>query len=166
MKQYHFREALLSDIPQIFEVRFSVTENVLSNPDLVTYDDNVDYLTSRGKGWVCETTDRQIVGFAIADLKGSSIWALFIRPEFEGFGIGKQLQQLMLKWYFENSHTTLWLETAADTRAEKFYKLSGWQEVHREKKTPSNPAFPMWTEIKFEMTFDSWKKHFSSTQNL
>lgn len=158
--RFLFREAVVADIDQIFKVRFAVKENILSNPDLVTYDDNVDYLTNRGKGWVCQIADGDIVGFAIADLKGNSIWALFISPEFEGFGIGQRLQQLMLNWYFERSTKKIWLETAADTRAEKFYKSSGWTEVHRENRTPSNPAFPVYTEIKFEMTFEDWQKNF------
>ncbi|WCT15091.1 hypothetical protein [Mucilaginibacter jinjuensis] len=62
-----YREAILSDIPQIMKVRLAVKENVLSNPALVTDEDCENYLTIRGKGWVCET-EGQIVGFAIADL--------------------------------------------------------------------------------------------------
>ena len=64
----------------------AVKENVLSNPALVTDKDCEEYLNVRGKGWVCET-DNQIIGFAIADLKENNIWALFIRPEYEGLGI-------------------------------------------------------------------------------
>ena len=62
-----FREAQTEDIKQIQLVRNAVKENVLSNPGLVTDKDCVEYLTLRGKGWVCET-DGTIVGFAIADL--------------------------------------------------------------------------------------------------
>lgn len=159
--QFHFRDALVSDIDQIFKVRFSVTENVLSNPALVTYDDNVDYLTNRGKGWVCETDPDGIVGFAIADLKGNSIWALFVMPKFEGIGIGKKLQELMLDWYFTQTTQKLWLETAADTKAEKFYNVSGWVEVHREIRIPFLQTLPPCTEIRFEMTYEDWKKNFN-----
>ena len=63
-----FREALITDIPQIQIVRNEVKENVLSDPSLVTDKDVEDFITRRGKGWVCET-DNRIVGFAIADLK-------------------------------------------------------------------------------------------------
>ncbi len=49
-----FREATIDDIKQIQIVRHSVKENVLSNPLLVTAADCENFLTVRGKGWVCE----------------------------------------------------------------------------------------------------------------
>jgi hypothetical protein len=76
------REAKIADIKQIQIVRNSVTENTLSNPNLVTDQDCEEFITVRGKGWVCEI-DKQIVGFAIADLKENNIWALFLDPKFE-----------------------------------------------------------------------------------
>jgi len=53
----------------------------LSNPELVTDQDCKEFITVRGKGWVCEI-DNKIVGFAIADLKENNIWALFLDPKF------------------------------------------------------------------------------------
>lgn len=82
------REAGINDIKQIQSVRNAVTENTLSNPSLVTDQDCEIFLTSRGKGWVCETANR-IVGFSIADLAENNIWALFLLPEFENQGIGR-----------------------------------------------------------------------------
>ena len=58
----NFREACIEDIPQIQIVRHSVKENVLSDPALVTDEDCKEFLTIRGKGWVCEI-DGTIVGF-------------------------------------------------------------------------------------------------------
>jgi hypothetical protein len=72
-----FREANISDIPQIQIVRHSVKENVLSDPALVTDKDCEEFLTAHGKGWVCEI-DGTVVGFSIADLKEKNIWALFV----------------------------------------------------------------------------------------
>lgn len=54
----------------------------MSNPNLVTDEDSEEFITTRGKGWLCEI-DNQIVGFAIADLKENKIWALFLNPKFE-----------------------------------------------------------------------------------
>jgi GNAT superfamily N-acetyltransferase len=105
------------------------------------------YITQRGKGWVCEVDDC-IVGFAIADLKGNNIWALFIHPHFEKKGIGKQLHDTMLHWYFTQTNTKVWLSTSPHTRAESFYRKCGWKEVGTHGKD----------EIKFEMTFDDWAK--------
>lgn len=140
-----FREAELEDIKQIQLVRNSVTENTLSNPALVSDEDCREFISVRGKGWV-SVVDGEIVGFAIADLKDNNIWALFVRPEFEKKGIGKQLHNRMLDWYFEQTKTTLWLGTSPKTRAEGFYRKAGWAEVGLHGKN----------EIKFEMTHNEW----------
>ena len=140
-----YREANTDDIKQIQVVRNAVKENVLSNPGLVTDRDCVEYLTLRGKGWVCEA-DGTIVGFAIADLIDNNIWALFIHPDYEAKGVGKKLHDLMLNWYFEQKKEHVWLSTSPNTRAEKFYRLQGWKETGLYGKG----------EIKFEMTKEEW----------
>jgi hypothetical protein len=140
-----FREATVNDIKEIQIVRNSVKENMLSNPKLVTDKDCEEFLTVRGKGWVCET-DGKIVGFSIADLQGKNIWALFLKPEFEKKGIGKKLYDLMLDWYFGQTTETVWLSTSPGTRAETFYRRSGWKETGIHGKN----------EIKFEMTKERW----------
>lgn len=142
-----YREATIEDIPQIQRVRNSVKENVLSNPALVTDEACREYLTERGKGWICEI-DGEIVGFAIADLKDNNIWALFLNPESEGRGIGRNLHNLMLDWYFSTGMEKVWLGTSPDTRAAAFYRQMGWTEtgVHGDD------------EIKFEMSREEWLK--------
>jgi GNAT superfamily N-acetyltransferase len=144
-----FREATINDISQIQRVRHSVKENRLSDPGLVTDHDCVEYLTVRGKGWVCEIDDL-IVGFSIADLKERNIWALFVQPDHEGKRIGKELHRLMLSWYFGQTQETVWLSTTPGTRAEEFYKRQGWKEVGRYGKG----------ETKFEMGFIDWVSRF------
>jgi RimJ/RimL family protein N-acetyltransferase len=86
-------------------------------------------------------------GFAIADLEENNIWALFIHPDEEGHGIGKRLHQMMMNWYFSKTTKRVWLSTAADSRAEKFYRKAGWQET----------GFHGKGEIKFEMSSEQWK---------
>ncbi len=142
------REAHICDIRQIQFVRHSVKENVLSNPALVTDKDCENFLTVRGKGWVCEI-DKSIVGFAIADLKDNNIWALFVQPEYEKIGCGKKLHDVMLDWYFKQGKKIVWLRTSPDTRAEIFYRKKGWKENGTHGKN----------EIKFEMTFKDWHKN-------
>ncbi|WP_268847661.1 GNAT family N-acetyltransferase [Flavobacterium aestivum] len=139
------REAKIEDIKQIQIVRNSVLENTLSNPNLVTDEDCREFLTIRGKGWVCEI-DNEIVGFSIVDLKDNNIWALFMKPEFEKKGIGKQLHDIMLDWYFEQTKDNVWLGTSPMTRAEIFYRKAGWTEIGTHGKN----------EIKFEMTYKDW----------
>lgn len=122
------REAITDDIKQIQIVRNSVKENTLSDPNLVTDKDCEEFITLRGKGWVCEV-DNLIVGFAIADLRENNIWALFLEPKFERKGIGQALHKIMLDWYFTQTKEKVWLGTAFNTRAEKFYRKAGWTEV-------------------------------------
>ena len=81
-----YREAEIKDIAQIQVVRNAVKENRLSDPALVPDKDVVEYITNRGKGWVCET-ENKIVGFSIVDLIDNNVWALFIDPDFEAKGI-------------------------------------------------------------------------------
>jgi GNAT superfamily N-acetyltransferase len=139
------RIATPPDIPQIQIIRHLVKENILSDPALVTDQDVHDYLTHRGQGWVAEV-DGQIVGFAIADLQEHNVWALFLDPLYERQGIGRQLHDTMLDWYFAQTTTTIWLGTDPGTRAEGFYRAAGWTEVGTHGKG----------EVKFEMTHSTW----------
>lgn len=150
-----FREATIADIPQIQTVRHSVKENTLSDRALVTDQDCEAFITQRGKGWVCEI-DNRIVGFAIADLKDHNIWALFLHPDFEQKGIGRKLHDTMLDWYFSQTQETVWLGTAPGTRAERFYTKAGWAHagMHGSK------------EVKFEMSWNNWKKLNNNSQSL
>jgi GNAT superfamily N-acetyltransferase len=145
-----FREAEISDIEQIQFVRHAVKENRLSDPSLVPDKDVEEYMTRRGKGWVCEI-ENKVVGFAIVDLVDNNVWALFILPEFEAMGIGKKLHQMMMEWYFVHTREIIWLGTEPKSRAEKFYRMQGWTEVGVHGKG----------EIKFEMDFKTWSDSLS-----
>jgi sphinganine-1-phosphate aldolase len=145
--EMNFREAQIKDIPQIQIVRNAVKENTLSNPNLVTDEDCETFLTLRGKGWVCEI-DHSIAGFSIVDLQDNNIWALFIHPSFEKQGIGWQLHDKMLDWYFKQTKRSVWLGTSPQTRAENFYRKAGWIEIGKHGVD----------EIKFEMTYAGWMK--------
>lgn len=140
-----FRDAKIEDIKQMKLVRNSVKENKLSNPDLIKDEDYKEFLTKKGKGWVCEIKN-QIVAFAVVDLVDNNVWALFVAPRYADQGIGKQLHNMMLNWYFQQTKTPIWLGTEPNTRAEEFYRLANWAEIGKHGKN----------EIKFEMTYDQW----------
>jgi len=142
-----FREAQLADIKQLYAVRLSVKENMLPDPGFITEREYEKYLTYHGKGWLCEV-DNEVVGFAIIGLTQRNIWALFVRPEHEGKGIGRQLHDIMLDWYFNQTNDTVWLGTGPNTRAEVFYRNAGWKETGRRANG----------EIKFELTAEDWKR--------
>jgi GNAT superfamily N-acetyltransferase len=143
-----FREALITDIPGMQIVRNSVKENMLSNPALVTDEDYIEFISKRGRGWVCISDDK-VVGFAIADLVEHNVWALFVDPEFEKKGIGRRLHDEMMNWYFAQPEEIIWLGTAPGTRAESFYRKAGWKEAGTHGKG----------EIKFEYSAQGWKNN-------
>lgn len=142
----YFREASTRDIPELHCIRKSVKENVLNNPLLVQEKDYINYLTTEGKGWLCEI-ENQIVGFAIVEVSKQNLWALFIDTAHERRGIGKELERLVLNWWFRVEHKSISLSTAPNTRAEKFYRISGWKEKGSTKNG----------ELIFEMTEQDWK---------
>ena len=140
------RQAISQDIAQLQVIRHAVQENRLSDPGLVTDGDCLNFLEYRGRGWVCEV-DREVVGFAIADLVAHQVWALFVHPDFQGLGIGRKLHDTLLDWYFDQTDHKIWLSTAPQTKAEIFYRKAGWKETG-------------WygnKELKFEMHHQDWR---------
>ena len=126
-------------------VRRAVRENALSDPTRISDEDYVDFLTSRGKGWVAIEND-EVNGFAIADLQEHNIWALFVHPDHEAKGIGLALHDQMLNWYFSQTNTTVWLSTAPGTRAERLPQSR--VDIDR----------LLWSgELRFEISSKVWK---------
>lgn len=142
-----FREAVIADIKEMQRVRNIVKENVLSNPALVTDAAVEDYITLRGKGWVCEQ-DRTIVGFSVVSTMDNNVWALFVDPELEKKGIGRKLHDMMMDWYFTTTTENIWLSTTPGTRAATFYRKAGWVQTGLYGKD----------EIRFEMSFLDWQR--------
>jgi ribosomal protein S18 acetylase RimI-like enzyme len=121
-----FREAKVEDIPALSEIRLSVRENALSDPRKVTPEMYAAYLGASGKGWLCEV-DGEAVGFSVASLGDASIWALFVKPGYEGRGIGTGLLRLAAGWLFEMGASSISLSTGANTRADRLYESLGWE---------------------------------------
>ncbi len=121
------RFATLADIPAMHVVRMGVRENVLVTPGLVTHDSYRAILEdeARGPGWVAEM-DGRIVGFSVADLRERNLWALFLNPDFEKRGLGRQLLARAVAWLFACGAPEIWLTTAPGSRAEHFYRAAGW----------------------------------------
>ena len=143
-----YRRAIIADFEGMHSVRMAVQENQLSDPGKVTFDNYALMLEKQGIGWVCEVKS-QIVGFSIADLENSSIWALFVLPAFEGVGIGRKLHTLMVNWCFECTVLEkLWLSTDPATRAEAFYCKAGWEKSGVEENG----------EIRFKLKKHAWQK--------
>ena len=139
------RFANKKDIPRMQVIRNAVKENRLSVPSVIKDPDYLPFLFERGRGWVCEI-EGEIRGFAFCDLRDQNIWALFVDPLYEHIGVGRQLQSVMLNWYFAQGREYVWLGTAPETRAARFYKTSGWKHVGNH-----GPS-----ELKFSLTRSEW----------
>lgn len=108
-------------------VRISVRENQLVSTVLPP-SRYLEYIETRGRGWVIEA-DATIVAFAIADSLDASLWALFVRPGYEGRGFGRRLHDTAVRWLFDEGHSRIWLTTAPGTRAATFYQRAGWENA-------------------------------------
>jgi GNAT superfamily N-acetyltransferase len=128
-----------TDIPAMSRIRLTVTENTLSDPTRVTDEMYEDFLERSGRGWVAEN-DGEVVAFCYADKVNASIWALFVHPGHEGRGLGKSLLKQAVDWLFETGHDCIYLTTAANTKADRFYATQGWL---RKPVSPSEIAYSL-----------------------
>ncbi|MBD9528706.1 GNAT family N-acetyltransferase [Paracoccus sp. PAR01] len=128
------RPAETRDIGEIFHVRTSVTENVLSHAELakmgITAASIAAMIESDKCAWVAADGDN-IVGFSMIDADEGSLFAAFVLPSHEGMGVGRRLVEAAEAQLFSH-HAVAWLETGEATRAAGFYRHLGWgnaQEV-------------------------------------
>jgi len=127
------RLAGAADVATLFDIRTSVRENHLSMTQLaelgITPDTLPTMLVHPGRGWLAERAGRAL-GFAMADAADATIFALFVRRETEGQGIGRALLAEAQAWLFGQGCETIWLATDRDrvVRANGFYRHLGWQD--------------------------------------
>jgi GNAT superfamily N-acetyltransferase len=121
------RAAAEPDIEAMHTLRLRVRENILSDPQRVTELSYLPHLDRDG-AWVAET-EQGLAGFAILDLAGGSVWALFVAPEAEGKGVGRALHARLLEAAAGHGLGRLVLSTAPGTRAERFYTEAGWSRT-------------------------------------
>ncbi|MDV6208091.1 GNAT family N-acetyltransferase [Rhodococcus erythropolis] len=127
------RLADAADVPDIFDVRTSVRDNHMTIEELaeegITPDALPGMLDGSGRGWVAEV-DGRVVAFAMVDADEATVFALFVRPEFEGQGLGKILLEVAEAWLVEQGLREIWLVTDKDltVRANGFYRHLGWRD--------------------------------------
>ncbi|WP_291916623.1 GNAT family N-acetyltransferase [Limnohabitans sp.] len=118
------RQATAADIPGIWEVRYSVTENTLT-PGRISDEEVRESIEDTGCGWVIEEAGR-IEAFAVGIAKTGNVWALFVRPDAQGRGHGTRLHAAMIEWFRKQPIDRLWLSTGTTTKAREFYDKNGW----------------------------------------
>lgn len=123
----HLRQATAADIPGIWEVRYSVTENTLT-PGRISDEEVRESIEDTGCGWVIEEAGR-IEAFAVGIAKTGNVWALFVRPDVQGRGHGTRLHASMIEWFRKQPIDRLWLSTGTTTKGRAFYDKNGWECV-------------------------------------
>ncbi len=126
-ERHAVRQAVASDAPQLWEVRYAVTENTLA-PGRISDAELLDAIERTGRGWVVEERGTAL-GFAVGNAQTGNVWALFVRPSAQGRGIGHALHNAMLAWFGELPLERLWLSTGRNTRARLFYEKHGWIQM-------------------------------------
>lgn len=127
------RVAGTEDIEALFSIRTSVTQNHLSREELakmgITPESLHELISAEPCAWLAEV-EGVAAGFSMADQEEGSVFAMFVRPEFEGRGLGRMLMERAEEALFRK-HRTIWLVTSAasEVRANGFYRKLGWQPV-------------------------------------
>ena len=125
------RKATSADRPRITEVRLAVRENRLSVASQAKVDRTADWIFENGTFWVWEEAG-SVQGFSVADPRDGTIFGLFIHPDYEGRGIGRVLLPKACEDLRAAGFSAATLTTGPGTRAERFYRADGWQEICRQ----------------------------------
>lgn len=125
------RVAQLDDIETLFDIRTSVDENYQSREEIaalgITPSSIADMLMTDCCAWMAEL-DQHPVGFSIANGTQATVFGIFVRPAFEGKGVGRALMQAAETWLWSKDIEEIWLLTGNDPtlRAFGFYQHLDW----------------------------------------
>lgn len=121
------------DVEAIFDIRTSVRENHISRERMaemgITPASIKEMILGAPCTWLGEV-DGIPAAFSMGDVETGSVFALFVRPDFEGRGLGRRLLAEVETLLFRH-HPVIWLETGSDTRAAGFYRTLGWHATQR-----------------------------------
>ena len=122
------RPAVPGDVPGLFDVRTSVTENAMNQEEMLALGITPAAIRSMIQtsdcAWVAVDNEKT-VGFSMIMPEDNCLFAAFVLPQFEALGLGKQLVHIAEQALFKHS-ATIWLETGKNTRAAGFYRHLGW----------------------------------------
>jgi len=127
------RPAAVADVQTLFDIRTSVTQNHLSREQMAQLGIDADVLAAMLAAapcaWLAEV-EGQPVAFSMVDLDDACLFAVFVKPGFEGQGLGTAVLRPAEQALFAR-HARIWLGTDghADVRANGFYRRHGWDVV-------------------------------------
>lgn len=127
----NIRVATVDDVETLFAIRTSVRENHQSRDELaeigVTPASVAEMLKSESRAWIAEI-DGLDVAFSMANADERTIFAMFVRPGYDGRGLGRALMAEAEAWLFGRGIDEIWLTTGSDPsiRANGFYLHLGW----------------------------------------
>lgn len=116
-------------IKEMYDIRFSVTENLV-------HAHQIEYLqremiladVAQGGGWICKI-DEMYVGYGLGiHIPHALLGGLFVRPEYQGRGIGGVILDKITEWFFEQGDAEIELTTDVGSPAAHFYQARGWHE--------------------------------------
>jgi GNAT superfamily N-acetyltransferase len=125
------RKATLADRPRITESRLVVRENKLRPTSVSKVQTTADWIFDNATFWVWDEAGA-VQGFSVADPRDGAIFGLFIHPDYEGRGLGRVLLPLACEDLRTAGFAAATLTTGPGTRAERFYRTNGWEEIGRQ----------------------------------
>lgn len=129
------RPATTADIEALFEIRTSVVQNHLSREQMLELGISpaslAEAIEAAPCAWLAEVEGAP-VAFAMVDLDDACVFALFVKPAFEGQGLARRLMAEAEAALFAR-HSRIWLETDGrdSVRANGFYRRLGWAVVEQ-----------------------------------
>jgi GNAT superfamily N-acetyltransferase len=127
------RPGQIADLHAITRIRTSVSENHLSVAQMaeigITHDSIAAEMAEGQLGCWVALEGGEIAGFAMADRRDGSVFALFMDAAHEGKGHGSALLATCEAWLPQQGHAEAHLTTGRDTKALSFYLRRGWRET-------------------------------------
>jgi GNAT superfamily N-acetyltransferase len=125
------RRAAPDDVEILFDIRCSVRENLQSREELaglgITPESVAEMLRTDCAAWI-GFIDNRAAAFSMANRTEKTVFAMFVRPECEGRGLGRALMGRVEEWFRLHGVLRPWLTTGADPglRANGFYLHLDW----------------------------------------